>query len=257
MLKSFYFKLLLFTLVISSCQSNPPQPDKVQSSNIENFVEVKGGKFLMGAADSIVGKDQDERQHPVELSDYWIMDKNVSRAQWNVIMKPGSPISDEDRKMPIAGITWDSVQTFIQKINANGEWKYSLPTEAQWEYAARGGQKSQGTNYSGSNNIDEVGWYSGNSNNRIHSSGELKPNELGIYDMTGNQWEWCQDWYGEYPSDTTVIVNPTGPANGAVKVLRGGSWYSVATLCRNTLRSGGEPSIKDKYYGFRLVRIKK
>jgi len=257
MLKSCHFKVLLFVLFLSSCQNNTPQPEKAQSSNIENFVEVKGGKFLMGAADSIVGKDQDERQHPVELSDYCVMDKTVSRAQWNLVMKPGNPVSEEDRKMPVTGITWDSVQFFIEKLNSKGEWIYNLPTEAQWEYAARGGQKSQGTNYSGSNNIDEVGWYSGNSNNRIHGSGELKPNELGIYDMTGNQWEWCQDWYGEYPSDTTVIVNPTGPVNGAVKVLRGGSWYSVATLCRNTLRSGGEPSIKDKHYGFRLVRVKK
>jgi formylglycine-generating enzyme required for sulfatase activity len=253
----FYTLILFIGVVIFSCQNNTPQPNAVQPSIIENFVEVKGGQFLMGAADTVIVKDQDEKEHPVELSDYWIMDKTVSRAQWNAIMKPGSVASEEDQKMPVAGITWDSIQTFIDKLNANGEWIYSLPTEAQWEYAARGGQKSRGTVYSGSNHIDEVGWYSGNSNNRIHSSGELKPNELGIYDMTGNQWEWCQDWYGEYPSDTAVTVNPSGPANGAVKVLRGGSWYSIASLCRNTLRSGGEPSVKDKHYGFRLVRIKK
>ena len=257
MLKLFTISLAVGLLTIFGCNNENQKTALPTPASFENFVEVKGGTFMMGAADSVVGKDQDERQHLVELSDYWIMDKTVSRAQWNSVMKPDAPNSDEDRKMPMTGITWDSVQTFLQKLNDKGEWNYSLPTEAQWEYAARGGQKSQGTIYSGSNNIDEVGWYSGNSNNRIHGSGELKPNELGLYDMTGNQWEWCQDWYGEYPNDTAAVVNPSGPANGAVKVLRGGSWYSVASLCRNTLRSGGEPSVKDKHYGFRLVRIKK
>jgi sulfatase modifying factor 1 len=252
-----YLTCLLLLFSFFGCQNKTTTPP-LKSSPLENFVEVSGGRFLMGAADTALNRDQDENQHPVELSDFWIMDKTVSRAQWNQIMKPESPISEEDRKMPITGISWDSVQSFVQKINSKqSEWQYSLPSEAQWEYAARGGNKSQGLIYSGSNNIDEVGWYSGNSNNRIHGSGELKPNELGIYDMTGNQWEWCQDWYGEYPSDTMISVNPAGPDNGAVKILRGGSWYSVATLCRNTLRSGGEPSIKDKHYGFRLVRTKK
>ena len=257
MLKNCILLFLVLFIAMFGCQNKNPQPAASPSPNIENFVEVKGGKFLMGTPDTVVGRDEDEKQHPVELTDFWIMDKTVSRAQWNRIMKPDAPISEEDIKMPVTGITWDSVQYMLQKLNSQGEWTYSLPTEAQWEYAAKGGQKSQGTLYSGSNNIDEVGWYSGNSNNRIHSSGELKPNELGIYDMTGNQWEWCQDWYGEYSVDTAAAVNPSGPAQGAVKVLRGGSWYSVAALCRNTLRSGGEPSIKDKHYGFRLVRIKK
>ena len=127
-------------------------------------------------------------------------------------------------------ITWNDIQEFISKLNAKTGKTYRLPTEAEWEYAASGGNKSQGYKYSGDNILDNVAWYGGNSIGKTHEVGQKKANELGIYDMSGNIWEWCSDWYGNY--DASSKTNPQGASNGNRRVLRGGSWFGGPLHCR-------------------------
>ena len=129
--------------------------------------------------------------------------------------------------------------------------QFRLPTEAEWEYAARGGDRSKGYKYAGSGNLDEVGWYGGNSGKHTHPVGEKKPNELGLYDMSGNVWEWCQDWYGDYTDEAQT--NPTGPQSGGVRVLRGGSSWLNARFCRVSYRCSGDPGNRYGSIGLRLV----
>ena len=151
----------------------------------------------------------------------------------------------EKRKLEI------SVQTFLRKLNAATGKTYRLPTEAEWEYAARGGNKSQGYKYVGSNDLDLVAWYSGNSDGTTHKVGTRFPNELGIYDMSGNVWEWCQDWYGSYSSSPQT--NPKGPNSGSYRVYRGGSWLDDARDCRVSFRDYFTPDYRYSDLGFRLA----
>ena len=150
-------------------------------------------------------------------------------------------------------MNWEEAQEFCTKLSELTGRKYALPTEAQWEYAARGGEKSQGYKYSGGNDIDEVAWYRGNSEEKYSTSpvGTKKANELGIYDMSGNVYEWCSDWYGGYSSEAQS--NPTGPESGSNRVLRGGSWGSNAGDCRVSFRYNNFPSYRGYNFGFRLV----
>ena len=129
--------------------------------------------------------------------------------------------------------------------------KFRLPTEAEWEYAARGGRKSKGYQYSGSSNISDVAWYDGNSGNKTHPVGTKQANKLGIYDMSGNVWEWCQDWYGSYVSSS--LTNPAGAVSGSSRVRRGGSWCYIARICRSSYRYGDAPDCRGLYLGLRLA----
>ena len=151
-------------------------------------------------------------------------------------------------------VSWNDVQEFVAKLNELTGRKYTLPTEAQWEYAARGGVKTQGYKYSGSNDIDEVAWYGEDWNTgSTHPVDTKKANELGIYDMSGNVWEWCQDWYGSYSSEAQT--NPVGSETGSARVLRGGSWLYGARYCRVSSRYYRDPSYRETRYGFRLVLL--
>ena len=160
---------------------------------------------------------------------------------------------------PMYYISWDECQEFIKKLNQLTGKNFSLPTEAQWEYAARGGNKSLGYKYSGSNTIDEVAWYCGNamgvdlssSDYGTHRVGTKLPNELGLYDMSGNVWEWCSDWYGSY--STSSQTNPTGPTTGSDRVLRGGGWGNGARGCRVAYRVNGDSDYRRSTDGFRLA----
>lgn len=153
--------------------------------------------------------------------------------------------------LPVETVSWDDCQEFIRKLNSMTGQKFRLPTEAEWEYAARGGNKSKGYIYSGSNNIDSVSWYDGNSGDETHPVATKSPNELGIYDMSGNVWEWCNDWYGSYSS--SAQTNPTGPYSGSRRVDRGGGWGCNAWLCRVSDRRRDAPD--DRYFnlGLRLA----
>ena len=160
---------------------------------------------------------------------------------------------------PVECVSWDDCQEFIAKLNDLTGLEFRLPTEAEWEYAARGGNKRQGYKYAGSNTIDEVAWYSDNAEDvgessrdyGTHPVGTKAPNELGLYDMSGNVWEWCSDWRGSYSS--SAQSNPTGPTSGSYRMSRGGSWYVPARRCRVSYRYDYYPTSRDNYNGFRLV----
>ncbi|EHJ36453.1 hypothetical protein HMPREF0673_02715, partial [Leyella stercorea DSM 18206] len=148
-------------------------------------------------------------------------------------------------------VSWDDCQEFIRKLNRITGKMFRLPTEAEWEYAARGGNKSRGYQYSGSNNLSNVAWYDDNSGWGTHAVGTKQPNKLGIYDMSGNVLEWCQDWYGEYNSSS--LVNPTGANSGSYRVIRGGSWRGAALICRSSCRYNYAPGDRGYDLGLRLV----
>jgi formylglycine-generating enzyme required for sulfatase activity len=148
-------------------------------------------------------------------------------------------------------VSWDDVQEFIHKLNALTGKEYRLPTEAEWEYAARGGNQSRGYKYSGSNNVGDVAWYGDNSGSKTHPVGTKQANELGIYDMSGNVWEWCQDWYGSYSSSSQT--NPVGASSGSGRVDRGGSWSSYAGIVRVCDRDYGTPGNRYDNLSFRLA----
>ena len=214
------------------------------------MVYVEGGTFQMGAT-SEQGSDAESDEKPVHsvtLDSYYIAETEVTQAQWRAIMG-NNPSSYSGDNRPVESVSWFEAQTFCEKLSAMTGKKYVLPTEAQWEYAARGGNKSKGYTYSGSNDINSVAKYnSSDGHNNVKSK---QPNELGIYDMSGNVWEWCSDWYGSYSSSSQT--NPTGPSSGSYRVLRGGGWYYYAKYCRVSYRNNSNPSYRYDYYGFRVV----
>ena len=216
------------------------------------MVYVEGGTFTMGAtAEQGDDADDDEKPtHKVTIGNYVIGKFEVTQALWTAVMGD-NPSYFKGDNYPVECVSWNDCQEFLQKLNGLTGKRFQLPTEAEWEYAARGGNKSKGYKYSGSNDIDEVAWYDGNSGSQTHPVGTKKPNELGIYDMSGNVWEWCNDWYGVYTS--TPANNPTGPSSGGCRVYRGGSWSSDARGCRVSNRYGDYPDGRSYDLGFRLV----
>ncbi|MEG1644412.1 MAG: formylglycine-generating enzyme family protein [Alistipes sp.] len=217
------------------------------------LVFVKGGTFTMGAT-SEQGYDAlyDEKPaHQVTVSDFSIGKYEVTQAQWEAVMGSNPSLFEGDNR-PVEQVNWDDIQEFLRKLNAQSSGRhYRLPTEAEWEYAARGGKQSRGYEYSGSNDIDAVAWYNGNADSKTHPVGQKSPNELGIYDMAGNVWEWCQDWYGDYSSSSQS--DPTGPSSGSHRVLRGGCWCSSAQFCRVSIRYDSAPDSWNNDRGFRVV----
>ena len=215
---------------------------------------VKGGTFTMGATAEQRGDayDNEKPAHRVTLRDYYIGKYEVTQEEWQAVMGT-NPSDFKGNNNPVENVSWNDCQEFVKKLNQLTGLKFALPTEAQWEYAARGGNQSKGYKYSGSNNIGDVAWYKGNSGNKTHQVGTKQPNELGIYDMTGNVWEWCNDWYGDYRS--SAQTNPVGPSSGSSRVLRGGGWGSNARGCRVSYRFNFNPSSRYYYYGFRVVLV--
>ena len=213
------------------------------------MVSVQGGTFQMGSNDG----DSDEKPiHSVTLSSFEIGKYEVTQAQWEKVMG-SNPSNFKGVNLPVEEVSWNDIQTFITKLNEQTGLTYRLPTEAEWEFAARGGNSSNGYIYAGSNTIGDVAWYSSNSSSKTHDVGGKKANELGIYDMSGNVWEWCNDWKGSYGSD--AVTNPTGPTSGSNRVNRGGTHlYFAASLCRVAFRYGAQPRDRTKTIGFRLAR---
>ena len=223
------------------------------------MVSVNGGTFTMGATDE-QGDDALDREkpaHQVTLSSYRIGETEVTQELWVAVM--GSNPSNfssrngypENLSLPVEYVSWNSCQTFISKLNELTGEHFRLPTEAEWEFAARGGTRSMGFKYAGSNDIDDVAWYKDNSNSITHAVGSKAPNELGLYDMSGNVWEWCQDWYDDYPS--SAQTDPTGPATGTICVYRGGGWSNNASYSRVSSRSGRNPTNVFINIGLRLA----
>lgn len=222
--------------------------------NIGDFdmVYVEGGTFTMGAT-SEQGSDaySDESPiHSVTVSDFYIGKYEVTQAQWRAVMGSNPSYFTGDN-LPVEQVSWNDIQKFITKLNTMTGKTFRLPTEAEWEYAARGGDKSKGYKYSGSNTLDNVAWYTNNSSRKTHPVGQKQPNELGLYDMSGNVWEWCQDLYGNYSSSSQT--NPTGPSSGSKRVLRGGSCDINAMYCRVSYRLNAYPGTRSYTGGFRLA----
>lgn len=215
------------------------------------MVAVAGGTFTMGAT-SEQGSDafDDEKPaHQVTLSDYYIGQTEVTQALWKAVMG-SNPSNHKGDNLPVEQVSCNDCQVFIQKLNQLTGKQFRLPTEAEWEYAARGGRKSQGYKYAGGNNIGSVAWCDGNSGNETHPVGTKQANELGIYDMSGNVWEWCSDWYGGYQSSSQS--DPQGPSSGSDRVGRGGGCYSDAWNCRVSIRNNSAPVGRSFNLGLRL-----
>ena len=214
------------------------------------MVEVEGGTFTMGATAEQTGVFGDEKPaHQVTLPSYYIGKTEVTQELWQAVMG-SNPSNFTGTNLPVEKVSWDDCKTFIAKLNALTGKNFRLPTEAEWEFAARGGNKSKGYIYSGSNTIVDVAWYNSNSNWATCPVATKAPNELGIYDMSGNVWEWCSDWYGNYSSESQT--NPTGPKSGSYRVERGGGWYSNARYCRVSYRGNYSPNYINEYLGLRL-----
>ncbi len=277
-IKSFFTVAMLSAAACSDDKENTTAPDtaadNAQQSVIEQIasqmVFVDGGTFMMGqtvvqpafsdntttraASDS---EDDDSPRadelpaHEVTVSDFYIGRYEITQAQWSAVMCGQNPSYFHGDDLPVESVTWNDIQAFLARLNDLTGENYRLPTEAEWEYAARGGRKSLGYRYSGSNDIDEVAWYSDNSPESICPAGGKKPNELGLYDMSGNAFEWVFDWYSEYTSDARV--NPKGPSSGTYHVLRGGSWKHGTNGCRVSFRTR-IPTYHLNKCGFRIAK---
>ena len=244
----------LFGNGLKACWSSSVTTDQKQilSRLIGNMVKVEGGRFQMGGTSeqgSEVG-DWEKPVHRVTLSDYYICKYEVSQQEWEAVMGK-NPSSFQGHDLPVEQVSWEDCQVFIRRLNALTGLNFKLPTEAQWEYAARGGSKSRGYRYSGSNTLSEVGWYYENSGRKTHPVGQKQANELGLYDMSGNVSEWCSDWRGDY-SDITQ-KDPLGPSSGSYRVCRGNCWLSAAEDCRVSFRAAGELNGCSFFLGLRLV----
>jgi len=243
----FKFSVVVILLMLVACNKeekrHPAEPE---------MITVKGGTFIMGCTDGDCSEDgSDLPAHKVKLSSFKISKYPVTQKQWASIMgNDAILISLKGDDFPVNVISWYYTQVFIKKLNEITGKNYRLPTEAEWEFAARGGNKSKGYKYSGSNDINAVAWYSDNSEG-YHNIGTKNPNELGIYDMSGSIWEWCNDWYEAYTDVSQT--NPMGPAIGDQRVLRGGWFCSAVKDCRVSTREVMDPNIHNPRCGFRLV----
>ena len=213
-----------------------------------NMVYVEGGTFQMG---SNVGESWEQPVHSVTLSDYYIGQTEVTQELWQAVMGSNPAKYEKGPTLPVYYVNWNDCQEFIIKLNHLTGGGFRLPTEAEWEYAARGGNKSRGYKYSGSDDLGSVAWYMDNSGYKYHPVGSKSPNELGLYDMSGNVWEWCSDWYGYYPSSSQT--NPTGASSGSRRVIRGGSWIINASFCRVANRNYYAPADSFSGLGLRLA----
>ncbi len=247
--------------------SQTPQP-YVENANCGlnmKMVYVEGGTFQMGATSEQGGDAEGDETpvHTVTLDSYYIAECEVTQAQWQKIM--GTTLSEQKSKAgasstygvgdnyPMYYVSWEEAQDFCRELSRITGKKYRLPTEAQWEYAARGGKHNSGAKYSGRSSIATVAWYTENSGSTTHAVKQKTPNELGLYDMSGNVWEWCNDWYSSSYYSSSPQNNPTGPSSGSDRVLRGGSWGSAASKCRVSYRGNNTPSSRSNDYGFRVV----
>ena len=228
------------------------------------FVYIKPGRFIMGSPSGESGRGGDETQHRVTFTKgFYMQTTEVTQGQWEQVMgsRPWSSKNYVRKNVnnPAVYISWNDCQAFIQKLNQmEGGNKYRLPTEAEWEYACRAGSAKR---FSFGNSDGQLGgytWYDGNTDSAgeayAHGVGTKKPNVWGLYDMHGNVWEWCRDWYGDYPSGS--VIDPEGPSSGVYRVYRGGSWGDEAGACRSANRNRREPGNRFVILGFRLIRAR-
>ena len=235
-----------------------PKP-VLKTLDLLEMVFVEGGTYMMGYDPKRDGEDKymdpSKPLHQVQVNDFYIGKYEVTQAQWRNVMGENPSYFKDCDKCPVEQVSWNEVQDFIKKLNQQTGGNYRLPTEAEWEFAARGGNLSKGYRYAGSNTIDEVAWYKDNAENRTHNVGYKRPNELGVYDMSGNVWEWCEDdWHGDFrsaPSDGSAWMDESN--RNPFHVLRGGSWVSYSHLCNITYRNLEDSGRRYYSNGFRLA----
>lgn len=253
----------------SKPEGKPPEPEALQPKSAPeaptqrsftnsigmSFVLIPAGSFTMGSPTGEPGQDPDEQQHPVTISKaFYLQTTEVTQYQWTQVMgSQRSSFKDCGDDCPVERVSWPDAQEFIrglnQKENVN---KYRLPSEAEWEYACRAGSKGRFCFGDEEAKLGEYAWYAGNSERKTHPVGKKKPNALSLYDMHGNVLEWCQDWYGDYP--TSHVTDPTGPKAGEKRVLRGGAWSSDARIMRSASRRWSGPNYRYNHTGFRVAR---
>ena len=235
--------------------NNPNDPNTFTVNGVSfEMVYVEGGTFDMGATTE-QGSDAESDEKPVHsvtLDGYYIGKCEVTQELWEAVMG-SNPSHFKGAQNPVENVSWNDCQEFVSRLNSLTGRTFRLPTEAEWEYAARGGNKSRHYKYSGSGNIGYVAWYYKNSGSTTHAVGTQTANELGIYDMSGNVCEWCSDWYGGYSAGSQT--NPQGPSSGSARVLRGGSWSDYARYCRVSYRYCGDPYDSYDGGGLRLVLV--
>lgn len=214
------------------------------------MVDVAGGSFEMGSKN---GRKDEKPVHHVEVSSFKMGKFEVTQTQWKALMGDNPSVNKNCDDCPVENVTWDMVQAYINKLNVKTGKHYRLPTEAEWEYAARGGVNHSEFNYSGSANLAKVAWYSINSDGKTHPGGQKQANQLGVFDMTGNVLEWCQDWYGETYYKHSNSKDPQGPESGTNRVLRGGSIAENPDVSTVTYRVSRPPGSTQGNFGFRLV----
>lgn len=248
---------MLLIGMLCSLQSYGQGPLPIRDSlNIEDyFIEyhfVEGGSFVMGS-DTL---SEEKPAHKVTVGSFYISKYEISQRIWAIVMGYNESYHKKCDDCPVEYVSWDEVQEFISKVSKAAGKRYRLPTEAEWEFAARGGMYSKNYTYSGSNYADSVGWNFGNSNHMTHLVGQKKPNELGLYDMSGNVEEWCNDWWDYDYYSRSPTNNPKGPISGTRKVARGGCYGVVSDGLRIKGRAfhGSYPSETVRYIGFRLAR---
>lgn len=235
-------------------ESNQPKEPVVeyQVNGVDiKMILVEGATFEMGATQEMQDPWDDELPvHLVTVSDFYLCDVEVTQALWETLMD--SNYSDfPGAQLPVQEVSWNECQEFIRRLNEQTGEQFRLPTEAEWEFAARGGIYSHHTQFAGSDDINEVAWYAGNSEETAHPVAQKKPNELGLYDMSGNVWEWCSDYFGSYSEQSQS--NPQGPESGTYRVFRGGSWFGVERSTRISTRDRFRPDECNYNLGFRLA----
>ena len=228
-----------------------PAKQQAVAQLIGNMVHVQGGTFTMGRTSNKAYwcDDSDQPAHQVTVGSFYICKYEVTQKLWKAFMGSNPSWTKADN-MPVEWVNWVTAQKFIRKLNAFSGKKFRLPTEAEWEYAARGGNRSHNYLYSGSDDINAVAWWQDNSGDKLHPVGTKRPNELGLYDMTGNVYEWCSDWQAPYTSGAQT--NPKGPQTGSWRVMRGGNQSSSDSECGVMTRSQCLPDIAT-CCGLRLV----
>ncbi len=244
-------ELVVTQAKLKEAEENPKLPPFIQQI-IDNLIYVEGGKFLMGATPE---QEKECREfelpvHEVQVDSFYIGITPVTQQHWEAVMGY-NPSYFKGEKLPVEQVSWVDCQKFIKKLNSLTGRKFRLLTEAEWEFAARGGVKSHSAVYAGGDTFDDVLWYKDNSDSKTHPVASKNPNELGLYDMSGNVWEWCQDWDGKYSS--SPLINPKGPTSGSYRIFRGGSWCSTPRDCRVSYRNSYAPTFTSNYLGFRLA----
>ena len=263
-LSFFSVVLVLFQLLALLHPAKAQAPKEITNSIGMKLLLIPKGTFMMGSPESEEGHQRNnETQHEVTISkDYYLGVYEVTQAQYEKVMGKnpslfqGAIVGNENADLPVDNVSWDDVVEFCKKLSDLPEEKkagrmYRLPTEAEWEYACRAGSKTAYSFDDEEGLLPEYGWFSRNSSRRTHTVGLLEPNAWGLHDMHGNVWEWCSDWYEEYPKG--AVSDPTGPKEGSDRVIRGGSWDYEAAHCRSANRNGRDPSFRFDYYGFRVA----